>query len=250
MRASLTVVSVGLLLVFGRAIGADASEIVVWTSSAGATVLADVGPQFEQKTGHKLNVTSALGAQFLKKIDAGEPFDVLISPPPIMDGLIKDHKIITETRTPLVRSGLGVGVRAGTPKPDISTVGAFKQILLNAKSIGYLRVSSGVYVEGMLIRLGIAETLKSKITRPETDAVSTMVANGELELAIIAITQILTTPGVELVGPLPPELQSYIEFVAGVSSNSKDVAAATELINFLRGPIAVPVIKAQGMEPL
>lgn len=101
MRASLTVVSVGLLLVFGRATGADASEIVVWTSSAGATVLADVGPQFEQKTGHKLIVTSALGAQFRKKIDAGEPFDVLISPPPIVDGLIKDHKIIADTRTPL-----------------------------------------------------------------------------------------------------------------------------------------------------
>lgn len=149
-----------------------------------------------------------------------------------------------------MRSGLGVGVRAGTPKPDISTVEAFKQTLLNAKSIGYLRVSSGIYVEEMLNRLGIAETLKSKITRPETDVVSTMVASGELELAIIATTQILTTSGVELVGPLPPELQSYIEFVAGVSSNTKDVAAAKELIIFLRGPIAVPAIKARGMEPL
>jgi len=102
----------------------------------------------------------------------------------------------------------------------------------------------------LLERLGIADALASKVTRPETDIVSELVAKGEVELGMVVITQILTTPGVELVGPLPPEIQSYVTFVAGVGVNSKAPDAATQLIEFLTGPVAIPVIRAQGMEPL
>jgi len=140
-------------------------------------------------------------------------------------------------------------VRAGAPKPDISSVEAFKRALLEAKSIAYLRVGSGIYLAGLLERLGIAEAIKSKVTRPESDIVSELVAKGKVELGMVVITQILTTPGVDLVGPLPPEIQSYVVFTSGVSANSKVPDAAKQLIKFLTGPTAIPVIRAQGMEP-
>jgi len=168
-----------------------------------------------------------------------------------MDALIKEGKIISETRTDLTRSGIGVQVRAGAPKPDVSSVDAFKRALLNAKSIAYLKEGqSGVYLAGMLERLGIAEAIESKVTRPETDIVSELVAKGDIELGMVVITQILTTPGVELVGPLPSEIQSYITFTGGVSTASRYRDAAQDLIRFLTGPAALPVIKAQGMEPV
>jgi molybdate transport system substrate-binding protein len=142
-----------------------------------------------------------------------------------------------------------VEVRAGAPKPDISTVEAFRRALLDAKSIAYLRVGSGVYVDGLVERLGIADAIRPKVTRPETDIVSEMVARGEVELGIVVLTQIVTTPGVELVGPLPPEVQTYLTFTAGVGAASRVPDAARELIAFLTGPTAAPVIRKQGMEP-
>ena len=173
----------------------------------------------------------------------------MITGSPPLDRFIKEGRIIPETRTDIARSGIGVEVRAGARKPDISSVEAFKRALLEAKSIAYLRVGSGIYIAGLLERLGVAETIKSKVTRPESDIVSELVAKGEVELGMVVITQILTTPGVELVGPLPPEIQSYVAFTAGISANSRAPEAARALIKFLTGPVAAPVIKAQGMEP-
>jgi molybdate transport system substrate-binding protein len=228
----------------------DAAEITVWTARALATVLAQVGPRFEEATGHTLAITSDLSAPFVRRANAGEPFDLLITGSEPLDGLIRDARIIASTRTDIARSGIGVGVRAGARRPDISTVEALRRALLDAKSIAYLKdVGSGIHVARLLERLGIAEAVKAKATRPESDVVSELVAKGEVELGIIVITQILTTPGVELVGPLPPEAQSYISFTAGISAHSRERTAAQDLIKFLTGPIAVPVIRAQGMEP-
>lgn len=240
----------GLTVLFALADLASAAEIKVWTARAFATVLAEIGPQFERTTGHKVTVTSGLPAEFVNRINAGETFDIIITGTPPLDQLIKESKIIAETRTHIARSGIGVEVRAGAPKPDISSVESFKRALLNAKSIAYLKdVGSGIYVARLLEQLGIAEAIKSKVTRPESDIVSELVAKGEVELGLIVITQILTTPGVELVGPLPPEIQSYVSFTAGIGTNSKVTEPAKDLIKFLTGPTAVPVIKAQGMEP-
>lgn len=185
----------------------------------------------------------------VKRANSGEPFDVIAATGAQIDGLIKDGKIIAATRTNLVRSGIGMEVRAGAPKPDISSVEAFKRTHHDAKSIAYLKVgASGVYLAGLLDRLGIADAIKSKVVRPETDIVSELVSKGEVEIGMVAITQILTTQGVELVGPLPSEIQSYISFVGAVGSNSRAPDTARELLKFLGGPIAAPVIKAQGME--
>jgi molybdate transport system substrate-binding protein len=244
------IVMSGLTVLLGQPDLAAAAEIKIFSTRAIATVLEKVGPEFERTTGHRLNVTTDIAIRMVRRIQAGEPFDVLVAAPGQIDGLIKEGKIIPETRTNLTRSGIGVQVRAGTPKPDISSVESFKRALLNAKSIAYLKEGqSGVYLAGMLERLEIDEAIKSKVTRPETDIVSELVARGEIELGMVVITQIMTTPGVELVGPLPPEIQSYITFTGGVSTASREGNAARELIGFLTGPVALPVIRAQGMEP-
>lgn len=240
----------GLLLGFGQLACAEAAEIKVFTTRAIMTVLENVGPEFERTTGHKLNLTTDIAIRMVRRIQAGEPFDFLVASPNQIDALIKEGKIASETRNNLTRSGIGVQVRAGTPKPDISSVEAFKRALLNAKSIGYLKEGqSGVYLASLLERMGIAEAIASKVTRPDTDIVSELVARGEIELGMVVITQIMTTPGVELVGPLPPEIQSYITFAAGVSTTSKAPDAARDLLKFLLGPVALPIIKSQGMEP-
>ncbi len=226
---------------------ADSAELKVWTARAIATVLEVVGPQFERETGNKLNVVSGFSPEFVKRANTGEQFDILVSPPPVLDGMIKAGKLKADTRTLLVHSDVGVEVRAGAPKPDISTVAAFKQALLNAKSITYLPTPG---VPQMLERIGIADAIKSKTTIPNTDIVSELVAKGEVELGIVVITQILTTPGVELVGPLPAEIKVTTTFGGAVSTNSTAPEAARALLQFLRSEDAVKVIRKQGMEPV
>jgi len=147
----------------------------------------------------------------------------------------------------MVKSDAGVEVRAGAPKPNIATVEAFKQALLDAKSIAYLSFAG---VPQLIERLGLTEALKSKSVVPDADIVSELVAKREVELGIIVITQILTTPGVELVGPLQPELRISSSFAGAISSQSKAPDATRDLIAFLKTPRAVAVMRAQGMEPL
>ena len=241
-------IGLGLFLMFAHVATVPAAEVNVLSARAIATVLNEIGSEFEQTSGHKLNVISGLPSEFIKHINAGAPVDLVVSGSSPVDRLIKEGKLVAGTRMDLVRSGIGVGMRAGAPKPDISSVEAFKRALLNAKSIGYLKVGSGLYLAALLDRLGIAEAIAPKVTRPDADIVSQLVAKGEIELGMVVITQIMTTPGVELVGPLPPEIQSYITFTGAVSANARVPDTARELLQFLRGPSALRVIKAQGME--
>jgi molybdate transport system substrate-binding protein len=224
--------------------------IKVFTTRAIATVLDKTGKEFEKATGYKLDIATDIAIRMVRQIQAGESFDVLVASPEQINTLIKEGKIIAHTRTFLARSGIGVAVRVGAAKPDISSVEAFKSALLKAKSIAYLKEGqSGIYLAGVIERLGLTEALKSKVIRPEQDIVSKLVAQGVVELGLVVITQIQTTPGVELVGPLPAEIQSYVLFAAGVSTNSRVPAAAKELIKFLTSPPVVLVIKSQGMQP-
>jgi molybdate transport system substrate-binding protein len=242
-------VGVALLVTAAKIAPASAAEIKVMAPRAIWTVLNEAGPQFERMTGHKINVSVDLAAVVVRRVNSGEAFDIAVAAPGQIDGLVKEGKLIADTRTDLTRSGIGVEVRKGAPKPDIGSVDAFKRAMLNAKSVGYLKVGqSGLMVAAMLDRIGLTEALKSKVVRPDDDVVSEMVAEGKIEIGMVNISQILTTPGVDLVGPLPPELQSYIVFSGGVSAGSKAPDAARELIKYLKGP-AVPVIRAQGMEP-
>jgi molybdate transport system substrate-binding protein len=244
-------VLLGLLVALAQMSDASSAELKIMTPRSMWTVLNEIGPQFERTSGYKLNVVTGIAAALADRIVDGENFDGFIGPPVQMNRVIQNNKVIADTRTAIARSGVGVEVRAGASKPDIGSVAAFKQALLNAKSIGYLKQegTSGAYLHGLFERLGIAEAIKSKVIRPETDIVSELVAKGEIELGMVVITQIMTTPGVELVGPIPREIQYYVRWSGGVSTNSAAAEVAMELIRFLASPTALPVLKAQGMEP-
>jgi len=226
---------------------AHSAELKIFASRAIWTVLTKSGPEFEKNSGHSLNVSTGLSSEFVRRINAGETFDVIAAPPAALDGLINSGKVAPDSKTNLARSAYGVAIRAGALKPDISSVEAFKRALLNAKSITYLPVPG---VPQMIERLGLKDAIASKVTIPNTDISSELVAKGEVELGIIAITQTFTTPGVELVGPLPAEIQFYTNFGGAVSATSKAPDASRDLLKFLKGPTALQVIKAQGMEPI
>ena len=223
-------------------------EIKVWGPRVIATILWEIGSRFELETGHQLDVTSDLPERYIAWMNAGATFDVFVGVPSGIDEFIKRGKINPETCATLARASIGVGIQAGAHKPDIGTVPAFKRTLFDATSIAYLNIGGGVYVQEMLERLGIYEAIKAKITRPDMDVVSDLVAKGDVEIGIVNVSQILTTHGVQLVGALPAELQSHVVFVAGVSSESGMPGAAQELIRFLREPCAASVIEAQGLE--
>jgi molybdate transport system substrate-binding protein len=248
-RVSWTVL-LGLVVVLGQLSDAVSAELKIMCPRSMWTVLNEIGPQFERTSGYKLNVVHDIAATLANRIIDGESFDVFIGPPVQIERVIKSGKVVAGTRTPIARSGIGVEVRAGAPKPDISSVEAFKRALLNAKSIGYLKQegTSGAYLHGLFERLGIADAIRSKVVRPETDIVSELVAKGEIQLGMVVITQIMTTPGVELVGPIPQELQHYVRWSGGVSANSDAPDVAKGLISFLGSLSAVSVLKAQGME--
>jgi molybdate transport system substrate-binding protein len=239
-----------LAIVLAQAAVASAAEIKILATRSFELVIKEIGPEFEQATGHKLTISIGLAAPQKRKIDAGEAFDVAILTPRVIDHLIEEGKIVAGTRTDVLRVGTGVAVRKGAPKPDIGSVEAFKRALLDAKSIAYLKVGdSGVYLAGLLERLGIAADLKAKTKLPELDIVGDLVAKGEAEIGITAVSTLLATPGVEVVGPLPSEVQFYVVFTAGIGANAQASEAASELISFLKGPTAIPVIRAKGMEP-
>lgn len=250
MRRLTWVASLLTLFTLGSMGGATAAEIRVLTTRSVMTILDRIGPEFERTTGHTLNVSSDVAINLVRRVEAGEPFDFLVASPGQIDGLIAKGTIVAATRTNLVRSGIGVEVKAGAPKPDISSLDAFKRSLLDARSIGYLKEGqSGVYLHQVFERIGLADAIGAKTVRPEKDIVSELVAKGEIELGLVVITQIVTTPGVELVGPIPKEIQSYITFTAGIGAKAKAPEAAGTLLEFLKGPVALPVIQAQGMEP-
>jgi len=185
-RSFISAIALSIVLVSpGVATGA---EITVWTTRAIATVLAEIGGEFERATGHRLIITADLPPAFLRRVQAGERFDLLITGSAPIDEWIRDGRIVATTRTEIARSGIGVEVRAGRPKPDISTVDAFTRALLNAKSIAYLKVGSGLHLEAVLERLGISKAIASKVIRPDADIVSELVAKGEVEIGMVVIT--------------------------------------------------------------
>jgi molybdate transport system substrate-binding protein len=223
-------------------------ELRVWTTRAIATVLAAVGREFELTSGFHLRVISDLPPAFARRAAAGEPFDLLISGSATVDAWIRDGRVVATSRKVLARSGIGVAVRSGAPRLDVGSLAAFRRALLDVESIAYLQVGSGLYIDSLLQRLGLADAIKGKVRRPEGDSVAVLVARGEVELGLVVTTQILTTPGVALAGPLPTEIQSYITFAAAVSSSTNIPAVAARLIAFLQSPAAGRVILAQGME--
>ena len=237
-------------VMLAQAAVAQAGEIKVLSTRGMRSVVEELAPPFERTTGHKLNSTFGNTSALKTQIEAGEPFDVALLGAPMIDDLITQGRLRADTSTDVARSGIGVAVRTGAPKPDIRTVEALKRALLDTPSIAYNKdATSGIYFVSLLERLGIAEAMQPKI-KGGTGFVAELVAEGEAEMAVQLISDHLAVPGVELVGPLPAEVQNYIVFTAGVGADVKDPSPAKELIKVLTAPSAVPVLKAKGLEPV
>jgi molybdate transport system substrate-binding protein len=226
--------------------GPAAADLSLTASNAIDAVLDELVPQFERASGHKVTMRLGVASFLRKEIEGGAPFDVAILVGSL-DRLVKDGKIAAGTPVALGRSGYGLAVRAGAPKPDIATTEAFKQTMLNAASVGYTEGGgSGTYFVDLLGKLGIAEAMKPKL-RPGTDT-QAAVARGEIEMTVTGIVPILRSKGVDLAGPLPPDLQSYSIFTAGISAMTHEKDAAAALLRFLTTPEAVAVFKRRGVE--
>jgi molybdate transport system substrate-binding protein len=247
-----TTVLAVLTLVVSPLAHSQAAEIKCICAEAMRPALTELGPQFERATGHKLIVTYELAPVVTRKIEQGEPFDLAVLNPPQAADLIKQGKFAAGTSANLARAGLGVAVRAGTPKPDISSVEAFKRVMLEAKSVTFPEEgTSGAYFRRVLERLGISEQMQPKLRPSRARGASFgMVASGEAEMMITVIPQFLVNPGIEVAGPLPAELQTWIELAAAIGADAKQPQAADELIKYLKTPAAVALFKAKGWEPM
>jgi molybdate transport system substrate-binding protein len=229
---------------------AQAAELKLLVTNGTRAVVDELKPQFERTTGHKLAIKYDGSPLLQKAIEAGEGFDIVLLTVDSMDTIAKGGKIDAATRKIVARSGLGVAMRAGAKKPDISTTEAFKQAMLKAKSIAYVTVGvSGRHFITMCERLGIADEVKAKGKTKPSGNVAELVSAGEAELAIQQVSELLSTPGVELVGPLPPELQLTTIFTAALAGESSAPDAAKSFMDFLATPEAIAIIKAKGMEP-
>src|SRR6202162_1998623 len=230
---------------------AQPAPIHVLVSNGVRAVVEDLQPQCEKAIGHPLMVEYSAAALLRQKVDAGEPFDVALLTTEATDELIKEGKVAADSRADLGRVGVGGGIRAGAPKPDISTPDALKRTLLNAKSITYAKDGAArVLIEKIYERLGIADQVKPKIVlqsvpgRPQT-----AVADGQAEMVMTLVSEILPVKGIELVGPVPKELQSYVSFRGGVSANTKNADASRAVVKFFTSSKSAPAYKARGLEP-
>lgn len=231
-------------------------EIRVMTSGAFTAAYLELIPRLELLTKKKLvTAATSIGTgenSIPNRLRRGELVDVVIVADAVLVGFIKDGLIMAESYTPLARSAIGMAVRTGAPKPDISTAGALKRTLLQAKSIAYSASVSGDYVSTELFqRLGVADQVVSKSRRIEGgERVGAVVARGEAEIGFQQISELLPVPGIDHVTPLPPEVQKVSVFSAGVSVNTRDSDAAHALIRFLASPEAARSITSSGLEPI
>jgi molybdate transport system substrate-binding protein len=211
-------------------------------------LMAEAVPLFERDRAGKVAVEIGLTSALTKAIANGAVFDIAVLPRGDIDALARDGRIAAGSVTNVARSAIGVAVRAGAQKPDISTVDAFKRAVLQAGSVTYSDGPSGLYIAGLMDRLGLAEAIKSK-TRLTTGPVAELLARGEAELGLQQIVAILPVKGADLVGPLPDELQNVIVYAAGLSPRCADGDAARALVNFMATPEVVRIIRAKGLEP-
>ena len=231
----------------------QAAELKLLTAGAFKSTVMALLPEYEKASGNKVSVENDTVGALMKRIAGGESFDVVVMTPQAVDRLTAEGKVMSGSRTNLARVGVGVMVKAGAPKPDISTVEAFKKALLDAKSVSFIDPasggSSGIYVEKLLERLGVADQVKPKEKLKQGGAVADYVESGQAELGIHQISEILPHAGVTLVGPLPKEIQNYTAYAAGIAASTQHADAAKALIASLSGPAARALFKSKGMEP-
>jgi molybdate transport system substrate-binding protein len=243
----------GALLLAGSA---GAAEVRVMISGGLTAAYKELVPEFERLTGNK--VLTAYGPSMGTtanaipiRLERGEPVDVLIMVGYALGDLVRQGKVVADSRLDLTKSLIGIAVKSGAPKPDISSAEALKRALLEAKSIAYSDSASGVYVSTeMFAKLGIADEMKDKARKIPATPVAEIVARGDAEIGFQQISELRPVAGVDIVGPLPPELQKVTVFSAGIATASKEPDAGKALIKFLASPAASAAIIKSGMEPI
>ena len=258
MRTASVAARIGPLLLgalFLTASAAVADEVRVMSAGSVAPAYLKLVPLFERAKPHQvitLATSTGVGPEaIVNRVRRGEPVDVIILAAEALDELIRDGHLVGGSRVDLVRSRIGVAVRAGAPKPDIRTVEGLKRALLDAKSVAYSPQISGVYLVTELVqRLGIAEQVLPKAQRVERGPVGTVVARGEADLGVQQVSELLAVPGVDYVGPLPAEVQKISVFSAGIGKNAPSPVAARTFLEYLVSAEAASVMTAGGLEPI
>ena len=232
---------------------ARAAEVTLIAPGGIRAAVQQLIPAFERATGHKVNATFGSGGGTKERVIKGEPFDVPIVQPPLEPVIASGH-VVAASETPLAIVAVGIAVRTGAPKPDISTADAVKRLLLGSNAISYPNAASGaaagVSFNETLQKLGIADAMKPKIKIAQGGrGAMELLAKGEVDIGLTFISEIITEPGVEVVGPLPRDISTPTALVGFVSANSKEPEAAKALLRYLSSPEAAAVYKQRGMQP-
>lgn len=226
------------------------AEIKVLSSIATKEAYLELVPQFERASGHKVSTTWAGTTDIMKRMAAGERHDVVMISSSEMEELIRQAKIDGGSRVNMARCGVGVAVRAGAPKPDLSSGEALKRTLLAAKTVGYTSGPSGVYMGQLIERMGIAADIKPKYRGvPSGGTIGTIVATGEAEIGFQQVSELVHIKGIDYVGPLPADVQKITIFSAGIQAGAQQPQAARELLAFLTAPATAAVYKKHGLDP-
>ena len=228
----------------------QSAELKVMVTGAAKDAFNQLAPEFERTSSHKISPQFDLPPNFIRRIESGEAFDVVILSMDVA-GLINQGKVLADTRTVLGRTGVGVAIHQGVRKPDFATVDAFKRMLLGAKSVTYSgEGSSGRYFLSLLDRLGMTEAMKPRLKPPSgVGGAARLLSSGEAELAVIGLPPLVDVSNIEWLGWVPGELQSWVVFTGGVSAASLNGAAGRALLSYLTTPAAVAVFKAKGLDP-
>jgi molybdate transport system substrate-binding protein len=250
--AAIATIIAGVVFLYAEGMAAQAPAVRILASNGVQGALQEVTPQCERAVGHSLAVEFNTTAALKPRIEGGEAFDLTVLTSDAIDALSKEGKVVPGSRANIARVGIGVGVRKGAAKPEVSSPEALKKMLLNAKSITYAQAgASRPTIDKMLTELGIADALKAKtLLLPGAEETTQAVASGKAELLVTLISEIVSAKGMELAGPLPKEFQTYITFAVGVSPNANNPEAAKATAKFLAGSKVAAAYKAKGMEPV
>ena len=245
-----TVLPLSMALALLLALPAAAAELKVHTAGAFKPVLQALAPGFEQRTGHRLVIDNDTAGALQKRIAAGEAFDLVVLTPTALDALAA--QVAPGSTKRVARVAIGVAVKQGAPRPDVSSVAAFQQALLAARAVATIDPaaggSSGIYLWQLFEKMGIAAQLRPKAVLVPGGLVAQRLISGEADLAIHQISEILAVPGAVLVAPLPAEIQNHTVYAAALSAKAREPAAAQALLATLAGPEAAAVLSAKGME--
>jgi molybdate transport system substrate-binding protein len=250
MRLHVRTIGVLLLALAAWPGVAHAERITVLSSNGLRAVIQELAPRFEKATGHQVAISFSVGSELKKRIDGGEPFDLAILTPVLIDDLINRGTVVPSSRTAIARTGMALAIRRGGTKPDVRTVDSLKAALLATPSIGFAREGAGgLFFTALVDRLGLAQTLTPKFKTFTTgDEVREAVGRGDVALGVMPLSEILPAPAIKVAGLFPPAIQDYAVMVGGVSQRARQSAGVRALIEFLMSPEATTVAKSKGME--